>query len=72
MADYAKRVKVPAVNQVEYHPHFRRPALKKYCEERGIFFQAFSSLARMHPDLIGDPVVVKLAEKHNTSVGVGG
>jgi len=69
MAGYATRIRVPAVNQVEYHPHFRRATLKKYCDERGIFFQAFSSLARMHPDLIGDPVVVRLAEEHSTSVG---
>lgn len=31
--------KVPAVNQVEYHPHFTRPELKKYCNKNGIFFQ---------------------------------
>uniref|UniRef100_A0A915EAY0 NADP-dependent oxidoreductase domain-containing protein n=1 Tax=Ditylenchus dipsaci TaxID=166011 RepID=A0A915EAY0_9BILA len=31
--------KVPAVNQVEYTPHFRRQQLKSYCNEKGIFFQ---------------------------------
>lgn len=35
--------KVPAVNQVEYHPHFRRPQLKDYCAKHGIFFQVLIS-----------------------------
>lgn len=30
---------VPAVNQLEYHPHFRRDDIRKYCKEHGIFFQ---------------------------------
>lgn len=59
---------VPAVIQEEYHPHFRREELKKYCAEKGIFFQAFSSLGRHHQDLIGDRLVVELAEKYNTTV----
>ncbi|KAI1715736.1 aldo/keto reductase family domain-containing protein [Ditylenchus destructor] len=65
MSQYSQ--KVPAVNQVEYHPHFRRQQLKEYCSKRGIFFQAFSSLGRHHPDLIGDPVVVELVQKYNTT-----
>ncbi|ETN68578.1 oxidoreductase, aldo/keto reductase family protein [Necator americanus] len=59
---------MPCANQVEYHPHFTRDELKEYCEKEGIFFQAFSSLARQQPELIEDPVVVALAKKHNTSV----
>ncbi|CAB3396710.1 unnamed protein product [Caenorhabditis bovis] len=58
----------PAANQLEYHPHFARIPLKKYCNENGIFFQAFSSLARHEPKLIEDPAVVELSKKHNVSV----
>ncbi|CAB03127.1 NADP-dependent oxidoreductase domain-containing protein [Caenorhabditis elegans] len=58
----------PCANQLEYHPHFARIPLQKYCKEKNIFFQAFSSLARHEPKLIEDPVVVELAKKHNTSV----
>ncbi|KAI1725182.1 aldo/keto reductase family domain-containing protein [Ditylenchus destructor] len=65
MSQYSQ--KVPAVNQVEYHPHFRRQQLKEYCAKRGIFFQAFSSLGRHHPDLIADPVVVQLVQKYSTT-----
>ncbi|KAI6234618.1 Aldo keto reductase domain containing protein [Aphelenchoides fujianensis] len=66
MPAYSKTV--PAVNQVEYHPHFRRDDIKEYCKKHGIYFQAFSSLGRQEPALINDPVVVELAKKHNTSV----
>lgn len=31
----------PAVNQLEFHAHSRRPALRKYCEENGIFIQVY-------------------------------
>ncbi|CAJ0602947.1 unnamed protein product [Cylicocyclus nassatus] len=59
---------MPCANQVEYHPHFTRDELKDYCKKEGIFFQAFSSLARQQPELIHDPVVVDLAKKHGISV----
>jgi diketogulonate reductase-like aldo/keto reductase len=61
---------VPAVNQCEYHPHFRRNDIREYCKKHGIYFQAFSSLGRHHPDLINDPVVVNLAKKYDTSAQV--
>ncbi|KAL6738480.1 hypothetical protein Aduo_012024 [Ancylostoma duodenale] len=64
--DYGKLM--PCANQVEYHPHFTRDELKEYCKKEGIFFQAFSSLARHQPELIEDPAVVALAKKHSTSV----
>lgn len=58
---------MPAVNQVEFHPHFTRDQLRDYCKKEGIFFQAFSSLARQNPDLIQDPVVQKIAASHNST-----
>ncbi|KAH7721962.1 oxidoreductase [Aphelenchoides avenae] len=57
----------PAVNQVEYHPHFTRSDIKSYCDKHGIFLQAFSSLGRNHPDLITDQVVVELSPKYSTT-----
>ncbi|KHJ97438.1 hypothetical protein OESDEN_02574 [Oesophagostomum dentatum] len=59
---------MPCANQVEYHPHFTRDELKDYCRKEGIFFQAFSSLARHQPELVEDPAVLALAKKHNVSV----
>jgi len=60
--------KPPAVNQVCFNPHNRQRELKEYCEAKGIFFQAYSSLGKMHPDLVSEKVIVELAEKHKTSV----
>lgn len=62
--------KIPAVNQVEYTPHFKRKELKQYCDDHQIFFQAFSSLGRQKPELLNDPVVKKLAEKYKVTVQV--
>uniref|UniRef100_A0A915PIJ1 NADP-dependent oxidoreductase domain-containing protein n=1 Tax=Setaria digitata TaxID=48799 RepID=A0A915PIJ1_9BILA len=58
---------MPSVNQVEFHPHFTRNELREYCKSMGIFFQAYSSLARNHPDLMGDSMIVKTAETHNSA-----
>ncbi|WKY06459.1 hypothetical protein Q1695_006557 [Nippostrongylus brasiliensis] len=59
---------MPCANQVEYHPHFTRDELKEYCRKEGIFFQAFSSLARNEPALVNDPVLVDIAKSHDTNV----
>uniref|UniRef100_A0A1I7UVJ2 Aldo_ket_red domain-containing protein n=1 Tax=Caenorhabditis tropicalis TaxID=1561998 RepID=A0A1I7UVJ2_9PELO len=72
----------PCCNQVEYHPHFTRDELKKYCDDHNIFFQAFSSLARHNESLLSSDEVTGLAEKYQvpkttillswaTSQGVG-
>ncbi|KAI6214074.1 Aldo-ket-red domain-containing protein [Aphelenchoides besseyi] len=68
---------VPAVNQVEYHPHFQRKDINEYCKQHGIFFQAYSSLGRQEPALVNDPVIVEIAKKQillafatNQSVGI--
>uniref|UniRef100_A0A914BYC8 NADP-dependent oxidoreductase domain-containing protein n=1 Tax=Acrobeloides nanus TaxID=290746 RepID=A0A914BYC8_9BILA len=58
---------VPAATQLEYHPHFTRNDIREHCKEQGIYFQAFSSLGRHHPDLIGDPAVVEISQKHGVN-----
>ncbi|CAD5226994.1 unnamed protein product [Bursaphelenchus xylophilus] len=66
MAGYAE---IPAaVNQVEFHPHFKRKELHDYCRDHGIFFQAFSSLGRFNKALIEDKVVLSVANKHGASI----
>ncbi|VDK77578.1 unnamed protein product [Litomosoides sigmodontis] len=58
---------MPSVNQVEFHPHFTRNELRDYCKNKGIFFQAYSSLARNHPDLMSDSVIVETAKAHGST-----
>uniref|UniRef100_A0A0K0E4B0 Aldo_ket_red domain-containing protein n=1 Tax=Strongyloides stercoralis TaxID=6248 RepID=A0A0K0E4B0_STRER len=59
---------VPAVNQCEFHPMFTRQDIRDFCKKHGIFFQAFSSLARFHNDVINNPVIVDMAKKYETKV----
>ncbi|EFO98597.1 hypothetical protein CRE_20310 [Caenorhabditis remanei] len=63
---------VPAVNQVEYHPHFHQDDLVKYCNDNNIHFQAYSSLGSptYREKLSKEPVIIKLAEKYGVSVPV--
>ncbi|CAD5220144.1 unnamed protein product [Bursaphelenchus okinawaensis] len=59
---------MPAVNQVEFHPHFQRKELHDYCNKEGVFFQAFSSLGRFNPVLLEDETVKQIATKHDVPV----
>jgi len=54
------RVK-PAVNQVELHPWLARPDTVKFCEEQGIFMEAYSPLARAKK--MDDPVIAEIANE---------
>ncbi|XP_071547576.1 glyoxal reductase-like isoform X2 [Panulirus ornatus] len=56
---------VPHVNQVEYHPHYLQKELKCFCDNQGIFFQAYSSLGTTVKDspLLKDERVISVAEK---------
>ena len=54
----------PAVNQVEWHPRYHQPELLKFCQENGIFLQAYSSLGTSsETSLREDPKVLKIAKK---------
>lgn len=53
--------------QVEYHPHYLQNDLKKYCDEHGIHFQAYSSLGttvegKDNP-LLNDEIILEIAKK---------
>ncbi|SFI97741.1 Aldo/keto reductase [Amycolatopsis sacchari] len=54
---------VPAVNQVELHPYLQQREVRAYNAEHGIATEAWSPLAK-GGDLLGDPVVKALAERH--------
>lgn len=52
----------PVINQVEYHPHLTQVELREFCEREEIQLEAWSPLKK--GELLGDPVIQKLAEKH--------
>jgi 2,5-diketo-D-gluconate reductase A len=53
---------MPAVNQIELHPHFQQPELRAYHKARGIQTEAWSPLGRGQALL--DPVILELAHAH--------
>lgn len=57
---------IPSVNQVEWHPRYNQLDLTEFCQQNGIFLQAYSSLGTTdNSRLRDDTVVVKIAEKLN-------
>ena len=59
---------VPAVDQVECHPHLSQQSLLTYCEKAGIAFEAWSPLGGTGGKLLDDPVLKKIAGKYGKSV----
>lgn len=53
---------VPAVNQVEFHPHLVQPDLLAYCRAKGIQVEAWSPL--MQGQVVDDATITGLAKKH--------
>lgn len=64
---YAETGVRPVINQVETHPYFPQNELRAYEAEHGILHESWSPLGQ-GGDLLTDPVLVKIAEKHNASV----
>jgi diketogulonate reductase-like aldo/keto reductase len=58
---------VPAVNQVECHPHLAQQPLADYCQKQGIAFEAWSPLGGTGGNLLDDPTLKKIADKHGKS-----
>jgi diketogulonate reductase-like aldo/keto reductase len=53
----------PAVNQVELHPRFQQPGLRREHADRGIVTEAWSPLAQ--GAVLDDPAIVEIAEAHD-------
>ena len=58
---------IPALNQIELHPHLSLQPLTAYCEKQGIAVEAWSPLGGDGGKLLGDLVLKKIAEKHGKS-----
>lgn len=53
---------IPAVNQVEFHPHLTQEGLRAFCENQGIHLEAWSPLKR--GQLLDHPTLVSIGEKY--------
>ncbi|GAB2772455.1 aldo/keto reductase [Salinimicrobium soli] len=68
---------VPEMNQIELHPFLQQPEMLEYCKENNIHVTAYSPLgsgdrvssmkADNEPSLLEDPVIKKIADKHNAA-----
>ncbi|CQR70524.1 Glyoxal reductase [Sporomusa ovata DSM 2662] len=58
----------PAINQFELHPLFNQKELCDYCAANGIQVMCYTPLARMHPDLMNNQVLMQLGKKYSKSV----
>ena len=56
-------------NQCEYHPYLNQDKVLAACRENGMFFTAFSPLAR--EAVLADPVIHEIAVKHERNSGSG-
>ncbi|MPY49437.1 aldo/keto reductase [Streptomyces acidicola] len=55
---------VPAINQIELHPHLQQQAAREYHAERGIATEAWSPLGQ-GKGLLEVPAIVAIAQKHD-------
>jgi len=58
---------VPALNQVELHPHFPQHELRAFHAQHGIATEAWSPLGQ-GKDLLTEPALVEVAAKHGRTV----
>jgi diketogulonate reductase-like aldo/keto reductase len=54
---------LPVVNQVELHPYLQQREVRRANDELGVATEAWSPIAK-GGDLLADPVIVRLADKH--------
>ncbi|MGF7047698.1 diketogulonate reductase-like aldo/keto reductase [Paenibacillus sp. DS2015] len=67
MEDLMKEATIkPMVNQVELHPRLTQRELRSFCKEQGIQIEAWSPL--MQGELLDQPDLLEIANKHNKSV----
>ena len=57
---------VPAINQIELHPHFQQAELRDFHREHGIVTEAWGPIGQ-GKGLLEDPALVSLADKHGKS-----
>jgi diketogulonate reductase-like aldo/keto reductase len=63
----AKAEIVPAVNQIERYPYLTQNSVVQYCKDKGIFPQAWGPLGAGQSDILLNPVIAEIAEKHAKS-----
>lgn len=60
---------VPAINQIERHPYFNNLATVRANQQHGILTQAWSPFGRDTLNVLGDPLILELADKYGKDPG---
>ncbi|RDU56209.1 hypothetical protein CQA49_02175 [Helicobacter sp. MIT 00-7814] len=58
----------PAINQVEYSPLYQREVLQKVMQEYNVKLVSWSSFGRGREGVLDNPVLMKIAKKHNKTI----
>lgn len=58
----------PMVNQVELHPYFQQPQARALMAQNKVQAEAWAPLAELRNDILHDPVLTAVAQKHGKSV----
>ncbi|EIC20918.1 aldo/keto reductase family protein [Thiorhodovibrio frisius] len=69
MEDVPESERRPTVNQVEIHPYCRDPQLETFCREQGIVVTAYAPFASGAFDLLRNPTLTAIAERHGKTTG---
>jgi methylglyoxal/glyoxal reductase len=59
---------IPEMNQFEIHPLCYDKDLIDFCNSKGIIVEAYSPLARNHPDVMKNIYLLELAEKYKRTL----
>lgn len=59
----------PMINQMEIHPFFQQQEMVSFCQENGIQLMAYSPLARMDKTVMDNPLLNRIAQNHQKSIG---
>lgn len=59
---------MPIVNQIERHPCRHQQEIFDYCKYNGIQLQAYQPLAVGRPELMNNPVLIDIAQRHDCTV----
>ncbi len=57
----------PAINQIELHPRLQQQKLRDYCANKGIHIESWSPIGGTGGNLLKDPLLALIAEKHKKS-----
>ena len=60
---------MPSVNQIEFNPYDQQKEIRKIMSEAGVQLEGWGPLGQGNKDMLGDPVILNIANAHNKTAG---